>query len=144
MLLLAFDDTNNGANKVERNSHRKYFLPRVNITNYNVLIDGRNFHDQPINDQIKKHDEIRKIATGHRDGYTTGCLLDYQNLKYHYQSIAGVLSKQKELDGHPRAIQQIKLYEKLDTKSQVCTILEKAKETVLEFYKWKSKVLQLI
>ena len=71
-------------------------------------------------------------------------MLDYQNLKYHYQSIAGVLSKQKELDGDPRAIQQIKLYEKLDTKSQVCTILEKAKETVLEFYKWKSKVLQLI
>ena len=62
-------------------------------------------------------------------------MLDYQNLKYHYQSIAGVLSKQKELDGDPRAIQQIKLYEKLDTKSQVCTILEKAKETVLEFYK---------
>ena len=71
-------------------------------------------------------------------------MLDYQNLKYHYQSSAGVLSKQKELDGHPRAIQQIKLYEKLDTKSQVCTILEKAKETVLEFYKWKSKVLRLI
>ena len=71
-------------------------------------------------------------------------MLDYQNLKYYYQSIAGVLSKQKELDGDPRAIQQIKLYEKLDTKSQVCTILEKAKETVLEFYKWKSKVLQLI
>ena len=71
-------------------------------------------------------------------------MLDYQNLKYYYQSIAGVLSKQKELDDHPRAIQQIKLYEKLDTKSQVCTILEKAKETVLEFYKWKSKVLQLI
>ena len=41
--VLAFDDTNNGANKVLRDSHRKYFLPRVNITNYNVLIDGRNF-----------------------------------------------------------------------------------------------------
>ena len=28
-----------------RNSYTKYFLPRVNITNYNVLIDGRNFYD---------------------------------------------------------------------------------------------------
>ena len=42
----------------------KYFLPKVNIANYNVLLDGRNFYDQPINDQIKNCDEIRKIATG--------------------------------------------------------------------------------
>ena len=54
LFVLAFDNTNNGNNKVERDSHRKYFLPRVNITNYNVLIDGRNFYDQPINDQIKE------------------------------------------------------------------------------------------
>ena len=52
LFVLAFNDTSNDANKVERNSHRKYFLPRVKITNYNVLIDGRNFYDQPINDQI--------------------------------------------------------------------------------------------
>ena len=45
---------------VLRNSHTKYFLPRVNITNYNVLINRRNFYDRPINDQIKKYDEIRK------------------------------------------------------------------------------------
>ena len=50
LFVLAFDNTDNGDNKVERNSHRKYFLPRVDITNYNVLIDGRNFHNQPIND----------------------------------------------------------------------------------------------
>ena len=65
-------------------SHRKYFLPRVNITNYNVLIDGRNFYDQPISDQIKTYDEISKIETRKRDDYTTGCLLDYQYFKDHY------------------------------------------------------------
>ena len=58
LFALAFDNTNNGDNKVERDSHRKYFLPRVDITNYNVLIDGRNFYDQSINDQIKMYDEI--------------------------------------------------------------------------------------
>ena len=52
LLVLAFNNTTGNANKVERNSHTKYFLPRVNITNYNVLIDGRNFCDQPINDMI--------------------------------------------------------------------------------------------
>ena len=51
LVVLAFDDTVNGTKKVERNSHTKYFLPRVNISNYNVLIDGRNFYDQPINDE---------------------------------------------------------------------------------------------
>ena len=40
-------------NRVLRNSHTKYFLPRVNITNYNVLINGRNFCHQPISDLIK-------------------------------------------------------------------------------------------
>ena len=72
MFVLAFDNTNNGNNKVERDNHRKYFLPRVNTTNYNVLIDGRNFYDQSINHQIKKYDEIRKTATGKGDHYKTG------------------------------------------------------------------------
>ena len=89
---------NNTANRVQRDSHRKYFLARVNITNCNVLIDGRNFFDQPINDQIKKYDEIRKIVTGKGDDCTTGCLLDYQYFKDHYQSIAVDLPKQKQLD----------------------------------------------
>ena len=55
---VAGNPINNTANRVQRDSHRKYSLPGVNITNYNVLIDGRNFYDQPINDQIKKYDEI--------------------------------------------------------------------------------------
>ena len=78
MFILAFDNTNNGDKKVERDNHRKYFLPRVDITNYNVLIDGRNFYDQPINDEIKMYNEIRKIATGKGHVYTTGYLLGYQ------------------------------------------------------------------
>ena len=93
LFVLAFDNSNNGTKKVERNNHRKYFLPRVNITNYNVLIDGRNFYDQPINDLVKQYGEIRKTATGQGDDYTTGCLLDYQYFKDHYQLIAVDLSK---------------------------------------------------
>ena len=102
LLVLAFNNTtendnevpaSNTANRVERYSHRKYFLPRVDTTNYNVLIDDRNVYDQPINDQIKKYDEIRKIATGKGDDYTTGCLLDHQYFKDNYQLIAVDLSK---------------------------------------------------
>ena len=96
LFVLVFDNNNNCANRVGRDRHRKYFIPRVDITNYNVIIDGRNFYDQPISDQIKKYGEIRKIATGKADDYTTGCLLDYQYFKDHYQLIAVDLSKQKE------------------------------------------------
>ena len=135
LFVLTFDNanlanSNDGPNSVQRDSHRKYFLPRVNITNYNVLIDSRNFYDKPVNDQIKKHDKIRKIATGKGDDYTTGCLLDYQYFKEHCQLIAVDLSKQKELDADPRATQQIELYGMLKTNSQVCTVLEKSKETI--------------
>ena len=79
---------NNTSNRVLRNSHTKYFLPRVNITNYNVIIDGRIFYDQPVNDLVKQNDEIRKTAAGQGDDYTTGCLLDYQYFKDHYNLIA--------------------------------------------------------
>ena len=68
-------------------------------------------------------------------------MLDYQYFKDHYQLIAVNLSKQKKLDADQRAIQQIEFYGMLTTKSQVCTVLEKSKETVLEFYKGTGKVL---
>ena len=104
-----------------RNSSRKLneraFLPVVKITNYNVLIDGRTSYDQPINDQIKKHNDIRKTETEQGDDYTTGCLLDYQYFKDHYQLIAVDLRKQKELDADSRAIQRIEFYGMLKSKS---------------------------
>ena len=59
--------------RVSTDSHRKYFLPRVNMTIYNVLIDGRSFYDQPIDDQINKYDQIRKITTEKEDDYTDAC-----------------------------------------------------------------------
>ena len=97
LFVLAFDNTfttnaagnevDNGK-RVKRDSHKKYFLPRVDITNYNVLIDDRNFYDQPINDLIKKYGEVRKVMTGKGDDYTTGSLPDYYYFLKHYQSIA--------------------------------------------------------
>ena len=94
MLVLAFNNTDGDA-KVERKNHQKYFLWRVNITNYNVLIDGRNFYDQPINDLVKQYGEFRKTATWQGDDYTTGCLWGYPFFKDHYNLTAFYLSKKK-------------------------------------------------
>ena len=145
LFVLVFDNTENGAKKVERNSHTKYFLPRVNITNYNILIDGKNFYDQPINDIIKQYDEIRKVSIGYGDDYITGCLLDYAYSKDNYRLIAVDLNKQKALDADPRAIQQIVFQGVVGgndgTKVRLYTILEQSKETMLEFSKGTAKVL---
>ena len=141
LFVLVFDNTEGDAKKVERSSHTKYFLATVNITNYNVLIDGRKFYDQPINDIIKQYDETRKTATGQGDDYTKGCWLDYQYLKDHYNLIAIYLSKQKELDADSRVIQQIEFYGMLKANSQVYSVLEKSKETTLQFSKRTAKVM---
>ena len=136
--MLAFDRTTN--NPI-RNGYRQYYLPRIDITKYNVLIDGRNFYDQPINNKIRQYDEIRKVAIGKVDNYATGCLLDYKYFKDFYKLVAIDLSKQKELDADPRAIQQIEFYSKLSADLFVLFVLEKSKETVLEFYKGTAKVM---
>ena len=84
---------------------------------------------------------VRKIATGKGDNYATGCLLDYDYFKKNYHLIAVDLSKQRELDADPRAIQQIEFIGMLKTRSNVFTILEKSKEAILEFYKETAKVM---
>ena len=47
------------------------------------MIDGRNLFDQPINNNFKTFENIKKIATGKGDDYTTGCLLDCCYFKDH-------------------------------------------------------------
>ena len=65
--ILAFE------NDDQRVSNKGYYLPNVEIKDYNVIID----------------------AIGHRDGYTTGCVLNYIYLKNYYKIIAINLSKNK-------------------------------------------------
>ena len=114
--------------------NRRYFFLREDIKNYNVLIDGRNFYDQPINDLIKQNDEVRKVSTGQGDDYTTRSLLDYTCIKDSYRLIVIDLSKQKALDADPREIQQIVFQGVVEgndsTKIRLYTILKQSKETI--------------
>ena len=111
----------------------------MKIKNYNAEIDETNFYDQSINDLIKQYDEIRKISTGQGDDYTTGFSLDYVYFKDDFRLITADLSKQKALDADPKAIQQIIFTGQVDNEaSTVFYILEKSKETMLEFFNSKS------
>ena len=107
------------------------------------MIDGKNFFDQPINSMIKTYENIRKIATGQGDDYTTGCLLDYSYFEDHYKMIVTDLSKQQALDAYPRAVQQINFTANLDRTGNTTMffIIEEPKETVLDFSQGTVKVL---
>ena len=123
-----------------RNGQRKYYLPRIDLEKYNVIIDGRNFYDNPIESDIEKYRELKKVMTTKGEDNTTGSLFDFNYFDKHYKLVAVDLSKQKELDADPRAIQQIEFKYMLGTNSTVYWVLEKSKETILEFYKGTVKV----
>ena len=123
-----------------RNGQQKYYLPRIDLEKYNVIIDGRNFYDNPIESNIERYRELKKVMIGKGEDYTTGSLLDFNYFDKHYKLVAVDLSKQKELDADPRAIQQIKFKYMLGTNSTIYWVLEKSKETILEFYKGAVKV----
>ena len=90
-------------NDTQEPSAKGYYLPNVEIKDYNIMIDGKNFVDQPIKNDKVTYESIRKICTGSCDDYTTGSLLDYAYFKDIYRIIAVDLSKQQELDAEPRA-----------------------------------------
>ena len=94
-------------NDTPRTSHTAPYLPNIEIKNYNVMINGENFFDQPIKDNKLTYENIRKVAIGKGDNYATGCLLDYPCFRDNYKMIAVDLSRQQALDPDPRKIQQI-------------------------------------
>ena len=130
-------------NATQRTSAKDYYLPNVGIKNYNVMINGENFFGQPIKDIKVTYENIRNVATGKRDDYTTVCLLDYPYFRDSYKMIAVDLSRQQALDADPRAIQQINLTANLDRagNTRIYFILEKTKETKLDFSQGTVKVL---
>ena len=127
----------------DRTSDDEYYLPTVEIKDYNIMINGENFFDQPIKNNKVTYENIRKIATGQGGDYTTGCLLDYSYFADTYKMIAVDLNKQQALNADPRAIQQINFTANLDRvgNARVYFILEEAKETILDFSEGTVKVL---
>ena len=51
-------------NRIDRKVNRKYYIPKVEIKDYNVITDEENFFDKPIRNALKVFDNI---ATGQRD-----------------------------------------------------------------------------
>ena len=132
-------------NNTNRTLHTKYYLPTVEIKDYNVIIDGENFFDQPVKNDLITYDNIQKIVTGQRDDFTTGCLLDYNYFNKYYKVIVADLDKQQILDADPKAIHQINLTGNLAREGNSNIILSfiivEAKESNLDYSQGTVRVL---
>ena len=82
LFVLAFE------NNDDRTSDEQYYLPTVEIKDYNIMINGENFFDQQIKNNKVTYENIRKIVTGQGDDYTTDCLLENSYFTDTYKMIA--------------------------------------------------------
>ena len=106
LFVLAYSNEDDNSKRFQT---KRFYLPKDIIKNYNVIINGKNFYDEAIDSSIKRYEKIRKLTTGQGEDYITGFLLEYGYIKSHYRLVAVDLSRQKESDVDPKAIQQIDL-----------------------------------
>ena len=83
-------------NEEDETSFSKYYVPKVEIKDFNVLIDKKRFFDEPEKNKEETYEKVMSISKG--NDYTTGNLLDYEYFSKHYKLIAIDLSKQIELE----------------------------------------------
>ena len=114
----------------DRQSYDEFYLPKVMVKDYNVIIDKLAFFDFPIKTKEEAYEKIIDISRNNE--YTTGNLLDYDYFKKYYKLIAIDLSKQQVLQENEDLIQQINFIGRL-TEAAVFIIIEKKEKTILEF-----------
>ena len=114
-------------NEEDRTSFSKYYVPKVEIKDFNVLINEKSFFDVSVKNKEEAYEKIRNINKN--NDYTTGNLLDYEYFSKHYKLIAIELSKQIELE-NPSLKQQINFIGKLQADEAIMFfIIEKSEGT---------------
>ena len=83
-------------NETDRNSFLEYYVPKVEIKDFNVLIDGKPFFEIPIKNKEEAYELI--IEMSKNNDYRAGNLLDYEFFSKYYRLIAIDLSKETELE----------------------------------------------
>ena len=133
LFVLAYENADN------RQSFSQFYLPRVMVKDFNVIIDKLAFFDLPIKTEDEAYEKIIDISRNNE--YTTGNLLDYDYFKKYYKLIAIDLSKQQVLQENEDLIQQINFIGKLEAAANVFIIIEKKENTILEFSKNLANVI---
>ena len=121
---------NDGENKSLRTSFKKYFVPKVDVKDLNVLIDGKQFFEILVKNKEEAYEPI--IETSKNNDYITGHLLNYEYFSKYYKLIAIDFSKQIELE-NPGSKQQINFIGRLEEDATMFFIIEKKEETIFDF-----------
>ena len=112
-------------------SFSQFYLPKIIIKDFNVIIDKLAFFDLPIKTEEEAYEKIIDISRNNE--YTTGNLFDYDYFKKYYKLISFDLSKQQVLQENEDLIQQINFFGRLTEAANVFIIIEKKEHTILEF-----------
>ena len=118
-------------NADDRQPFSQFYLPKVMVKDYNVIIDKLAFFYLPIKTEEEAYEKIIDISRNNE--YMTGNLLDYDHFKKHYKLIAIDLSKQQVLQENEDLIQQVNFIGRLEEATNVFIIIEKKENTVLKF-----------
>ena len=125
LLVLTFD------NEYDRTSFSKYYVPKVEIKDFNVLIVGKPFFQIPVKNKEEAYEAIIEMTKN--NDYRTGSLLDYEYFKDQYKLIAIDLCKQIELE-NPDLKQQISFIGRLEeNNATMLLVIEKKEETIFDF-----------
>ena len=119
-------------NEGDRTSFSEYYVPKIEIKDYNVLIDGKPFFEIPVKNKEETYEAI--IEMSKNSDYTAGNLLDYEYFSKHYKLIAVDVSKRIELE-NPDLKQQINFIGRLEQNSTIFFITGKKEETTFDFSK---------
>ena len=123
----------------DRQSFSQFYLPKVLVKDYNVIINKLAFFDLPIKTEEEAYEKIIDISRNNE--YTTGNLLDYDYFKKHYKLITIDLSKQQVLQENEDLIQQINFIGRLENAANVFIIIEKKENTILKFLQNRINVI---
>ena len=118
-------------NEDDRTYFSKYYLPKVEIKDFNVLIDGKSFFEIPVRNKEETYKVIIEIMSKNNN-YTTGNLLDYEYFSRHYKLIATDLSKQIELENLDLK-QQINFIGRVEENNATFFIIEKKEKATFDF-----------
>ena len=117
-------------NEEDRTSFSKYYVPKIEIKDFNALINQKSLFEIPVKNKEEAYEAIIEISKN--NDYTTGNLLDYENYSKHYKLIAIDLSKQIELE-NPDLKQQINFIGRLEQNETTFFIIEEKEETNFDF-----------
>ena len=118
-------------NADDRQSFSQFYLPRVMVKDYNVIIDKLAFFELPIKTDEEAYEKFIDISRSNE--FRTGNLLDYDYFEKDYKLIAIDLSKQQVSQENKDLIQQINFIGRLEEAANVFIIIEKKENTKLKF-----------